>query len=720
MWYRPQALPATPRTKFALLASLAWFVVMPGFAGLLWLSDVHEGPGLVPAEHHPPVGTHVRLILQAEADRGWAQIVDQLGPLLPEHRPLAPPPTEANAWQATNQLYLHGAASTATLAARLEPTVLRDTVASLRARLASPLFAVGEEDPRRDPLRLVDDVESATLASPIATASGDLLSTDSRTLLLYLRTRMPPMCLHAWVSAQLAARFGMDSGIDVRVLPITANTLGGTRSLRSVVDLLCAGLAALLLVLALGLRRVRTAIVIVMSIAVGMPMLVLLAGGMDSLAAPLLMVTLGVAASLAVPVAGGTGAASALRGATALLPLLLLPYPVWQRWALAWLLAVLALALVLRWLAPALLRWTGARAASVDADSPGRPWPRAAVVAVCVTVMAAGSWSFGHVSGDILTESEADVLLAEFFSPGRLAELHSVGTDPAAALTAAAEDATALRELQPAALRWVDAPGTLVLGEAACATRFAELKPLDLEGRVEHLRELLTAQGLRADAFGEALRGLDPGQQPTPEEALSGPLAAWFAAHLEQDEKQVTAISRVELREDLDAGVAWPAGLRGPAVFEREEQRAAGSRLGLAMAVGAWLAAFLSWLTTRRLSTAIAAGLIGVTSQAGALVVAVLAGYTALPLLLPPLMLVGALAADGAARACRPAPRDGRSGLALACVLAPALVLVASAEPAWRGFGLVLGFGAVLGFTLAARAAPGLCALLRRSEEDGV
>ena len=57
---------------------------------------------------------------------------------------------------------------------------------------------------------------------------------------------------------------------------------------------------------------------------------------------------------------------------------------------------------------------------------------------------------------------------------------------------------------------------------------------------------------------------------------------------------------------------------------------------------------------------------------------------------------------------------------ALGLVIARALsVLVASAEPAWRGFGLVLGCGAALGFTLATRAAPGLCALLRRGAGGG-
>ena len=102
-----------------------------------------------------------------------------------------------------------------------------------------------------DPLGLVDtDVRDAEVG-PVATASGDLMSADGRTLLVYLRTPMPPMRLHAWISAQLASRFGVGSGIDVRVLPITANTHGGSRSVKTVVDLLAAGLAGLLLVLAL-------------------------------------------------------------------------------------------------------------------------------------------------------------------------------------------------------------------------------------------------------------------------------------------------------------------------------------------------------------------------------------------------------------------------------------------------------------------------------------
>lgn len=708
MWYRPRALSAV-RTKLASFASLAWLVVMAGLAVLLWLGGVADGgPGLVPADHRPPIGAHVRLTLQdAEAGAAWAQIVDQLGPRLPQHRPLAAPPTEASAWRGAHLLYLHGAPTTAVLAQRLEPTALRDTVVGLRARLASPLFAVGEHDPRRDPLGLTGDGVHADAA--FVTASGDLLSADGRTLVVYLRTRLPPMRLHAWISAQLAARFGVGSGIDVRVLPITANTRGGTSSTKSSVDLLAAVLAALTLVLALGLRRVRTAGALVLAVGLGAPLVVLLAGGLGSLDAPLMVVMLGVSAALAGPIAGEAGVASMLRGASALLPLLLLPYPAWQRWALAWLFAVMVLALVVRRVVPVVWGWVAARAVDPQDSRAVRPWPRAAALVVCVALLAGGSWSFGHVSGDILADEPVDAGVGDFFVPARLAELRSRGADASEALAAAADDAARLR-----GLGWVDAPGELVVDEARAAARHAELKPIDLPGRVMHLRDLLAAQGLRADAFGEALRGLDPERQPTPEEALAGPLAAWFAAHLEAEENGVAAISRVEL--PVDGEVVVPAGLRGPAVFELQEQQARAERLGLALVVGAWLAAFLTWLTARRLSTAITAGLIGAASQAGALLVAVLVGFDALVLVLPPLLIVGALAADMAARGCE-GVKDGRSGLALACVLAPALVLVASAEPAWRGFGLLLGVGAGLGFVLATRAAPGLCALLRRGQE---
>lgn len=122
MWYRRRALSAAPRTTLASFAPLGWFVVMTALAGLLWLrGGIAGGAGLVPADHRPPAGRHVRLSLRAaHAEVEWSQLVDQLGPRLPGHRPLAAPPTESRAWLDAHLLYLQGAPTAAALAQRLE------------------------------------------------------------------------------------------------------------------------------------------------------------------------------------------------------------------------------------------------------------------------------------------------------------------------------------------------------------------------------------------------------------------------------------------------------------------------------------------------------------------------------------------------------------------------------------------------------------------------
>jgi hypothetical protein len=340
-------------------------------------------------------------------------------------------------------------------------------------------------------------------------------------------------------------------------------------------------------------------------------------------------------------------------------------------------------------------------------------------------LLACGTWSLGHVSGAIPGDARADAALArEFFAPGAVAELRSAGEDEPAALVAAAADAELLAPLVPDAVTRMVAPGAYVLPEPACVARLAGLTGLDLPGRVELLRVLLTEHGLRAEAFGEFLQGLDLARQPTPEAALAGPLGWWFRGQLEPadaGEAGVVAVSRVQLADPLPADAILPARLHGPAVFAHREQQSRHARLGLALVAGAWLSAFLTWLRARRLSTAITAALIGLTAQAGALALAVAVGATAVPLLIPPLLLVGAVAADSAARRCRPGSAttgsDGHPALITACQVAPALVLLASDDLAWRGFALVLGFGGVLGHALATRAAPPLCAALRRREE---
>lgn len=725
----PANLPAAPRTKLLSLAPLAvWCAAMAGLG--TWLSGQPSDPGglaeLVPPEHRPPAASLVRLALRgADAEESWPQVVDRLGPLLPGHTPLAPPPTEARSWLDAHVLYRIAPDDHAALTRRLEPAALRAAVAGVRARLASPLFGVGDEDPRRDPLglRALSEAQPGHLGflagatGPTPTASGDLLSADGRSLLLYLRTDLPAERLHAWISAQLASRFDTAAGIELIVVPITLSSADVAKSGMRGVDLLAATIAGLALVLALGLRRLRFSLAVVLLIGVGAPLLVALAGGIHLLTGPLVLAGLGLTAALA-PGVGPAGAATPLRLALALLPLLLLPYPAWQRWPWVWAVGMLALVAAARSLAPPLLRVLAARAPA-EPPAPRRNGPPALALALSGALLALGTWSAGHVPSVQFEMPGADAALAgEFFAPSRVAELRSVGADGPAALAAAAADATRLAALVPAAAARIDAPGAFVLGADEAAARQAALAAMDLPGRVELLRVALTEQGLRPDAFGEFLRALDPTRPPTPEAALAGPLAEWFASRLEPAEAGVAAMTRVYLADALPAEAPLPADLRGPAVFAHAEAQRTGARLGLTLAASAWLSAFLAWLGSRSLVVALAASLVGLAAQAGALALAVAARGVGLALLLPALLLVGAVAADLAARSCAPPPRSagperGRPALALACQVVPGLVLLAAPEPAWRSFGLILAFGGVLGFALATRVAPALCGARR-------
>lgn len=740
-------MPAAPRSTVLSLAALVGGAALAGLG--TWLVDDSAVRGgveeLLPTEHRSPPGSHVRLTLRdsAAADT-WPQIVDLLGPSLPGHFPLAPPPAEARGWLDAHILYRIAPERHAALAARLEPAAMRAAVAGIRARLASPLFGVSDESPRRDPLglRALAAAEPGFLgagAGPVPTAAGDLLSADGRTLLLYLRTGLSSVTLHAWVSAQLAARFNVDTGIEVNVLPITTNAAANERSPIRLVDLLAATFASLTLVLALGLRRTRGALTLVLTLAVVTPLVVLLAGGTGLLDTPVLLALLGLALALA-PGVGAPGPGPGLRLSLALAPLLLLPYPLWQRWAWLWALALLVLAAAVRGLGSALLHRSGARPPAQTLKRPRRRWPALAALPLCAALLALGTWSSRHLTE--LRQGHADAALAaEFFAPARVAELRQTAADDEAALTAAVADATRLEALGPELARHVDAPGSLVLGEAEASARQAALAGLDLPGRIDLLRVALTEQGLRPDAFGEFIRALDPSRLPTPAAALAGPLAGFLATRLEHEASGVTAISRVVLADRLPIDRALPAGLRGPAVFAHDEARSRGARLGLPLAAAAWLSAFLTWLAVRGLAPALTAALVGLCAQAGALALVVAAGGVALPLLLPALLLVGAGAAELTGRTCtighvptnmpdrtsedpaeprepepEPVPwaRQQRDAVALACQVAPAALLLASPEPAWRSFGLVLGFGGLLGFTLATRVAPTLCALIGR------
>lgn len=704
-------VPSLRSSTWVLRSSwLAWFVVAALAACLRPAPFAARSPDLVPAEHRATPGVLVVLHRRSAPDEAWTRVLDTLGPQLPGHLPPAPPPAEARLWRDAHLLWW--VADGPALAARFEPAALRAAVSGVRARLTSPLFDVGGEDVRRDPLGLADLGGMHTPPWLAITASGDRMSADGNTLLIHLQTAMPPEAAAASVSAQLSAQFSSDSP-EVADIEVRAFVLGSeSPELSQPVRGLSTNLALLAFVLALGLRRLRTSLAALAVLTTGAVLVPFLDGS-------LILALLGAAAALAVGSQPRTPPASPppeppirrtlpwLLLASALVPLVLLPYPAWRETALTWPLAVLVLALGVSLVLPALTRVLRAPPADLPARDSPRPLPSTVALAACAVLLAAGTWSIGHVPTDSVVAPTPPALLG-LLDTARLAELHSRGDSPSSALAAAARDARDVAAAVPGA--WPQGPAAFVLDDDTLATRSATLATLDLPGRIDLLRANLAEQGLRPDAFAEFFRAVDLGHQPSPTAALAGPLGPWLTAHLHNEGAFNVVVTRVHLPDTLPDTL--PSQLRGPVVFAHEVQREFLGHLGLALVASAWLSAFLTWLSTRRLGSALTAAVVGASAQVGALAIAAAIHGEISPAVLPAALLVGATTAS----ACNfnsPLGRP-RSSLASACAAIPGIVLLL--DPAWHATGLVLALGAALGGLLASHAAPALSALLTRRE----
>lgn len=685
----PRELHGPPEPASAasrrLFAPLLWFVA----AALIAVA----GPRCAPdsgssAPAH--IGDTFVVVHRGTSDAdAWARLVDDLGPQLPGHVPLAPPPAEARAWQTTHLLYWIDDAARPSLARRFDPAVLRTTIAGIRARLASPLFGQGE-DLRRDPLGLAD-LGAAHATPPIpSTPSGDLLSADGGTLLIHLQTGDPPASVTSHVRAQLTAHAIDDSSrLEIHTFPLPRQS-----SQTSIVT----NLAILALTLALTLRRTRQSLIIAFTVGAGAALTGAWLGGTSA--------SLALAAASALTIVRGTATAWVCVGA-ALLPLLLLP-SFDPATPLAWGLAVALYAFAARFVVPPL--YTAARARPVEPATPPRPLPPAAALVACTALVAAGA-AWLRQAPVATHEADTPAAMRPLFDIGRTASLTSRGDTPVAALEAAARDARAVRDALPGAR--IDGPARHVLDEATLAARAAALAPLDLPGRGELLRTILRDHGLRPDAFSEFLKILDPGEQPSAGAALAGPLGPWLTASLRQDASGFAVTTRVLLPQDLPDRL--PPDLHGPAIAAHRARHDLPGHLALALAAGAWLSAFFAWLRTRRLAPALAAAAVAATAQ-----VAALAGVVAIhgeisQALLPALLVVGAVTAVLAASPTPTSPAPHLTG-ALACFAAPGLVLLAADDPTTHATGLVLAVGAALGGLLAAHATPGLSALFQPRE----
>ncbi|MCH9684920.1 MAG: hypothetical protein K0V04_26020, partial [Deltaproteobacteria bacterium] len=414
---------------------------------------------------------------------------------------------------------------------------------------------------------------------------------------------------------------------------------------------------------------------------------------------------------------------------SALLPLLLSPYPAWQQAAVVWLVGITVVIGLLRVMVPAglvLLRYEPLAARRGFALRPLRPL--AAVLAMAG--LAGGAWALDRLPFiDIDRTPRPAIAVApdhrvheDFFDPRLIVQATSRGDTPAAALEQAAEDARQLAALVPHDATRVDSPGRLVLPPAELQSRQRSLSTLDLRGRMDALHDRLATRGFRPDAFGEFLRGAaDLDTLPTPQVALDGPLGGWIAGYLAPD--GTSLITRVHLQPDpsapiprLEADGAEPLTLSGPAVAARRDRHGFGDSLGIMIALQLWLGALTVWLATRRLTIALACTCAALTAQTAVLAAMVPLGVGLGAAVLPAILLVGAAAMVAGARACRAVAHGERfhaTGVLLSglCQAVAGLTLIMSDDPLWYAVGLVVAIGAVLASGAGLFVAPGMMRL---------
>lgn len=708
-----------------------------------------DAEGLLPVEHRAP-DDELLLLLTVEPgalaeDQGGTDVLlrtaTAVAERLGERRvPLGPPAADLTGWLDAHALYLLPVGAHEALAERLSDAAMAQAVDALRARLSSPIYGLGGDDPRRDPLRLQElSREHAGRLTHLGnpddmpaelTAAGDLLALDGRALLMQVRSADEPATLLAELAPALPSSM------------VRAELVGPAprrdRSRAAIEDAwaqLCTlGVAGLVVVLSLALRAIRPVLAIVLALSSALLGMLALGPPPDPHGLPLLVLLLGFGCEGALHLTRisprGWPAAAVLGGA--LLPLWLSPYPQWQDWAWRWLVGVAAVVVLSRLVVPALLvLW---RHDPEPARRGFRLHPiRPLAVALALAALASGAWALPRLSflGIDRTPRPASADDPEprvregFFDPRLVVRAWSHGQTEAEALERAAEHARQLATLVPDDAARVDSPGRLVLPLPELHARQRSLRALELPARMAALRELLATRGFRPDAFGEFLRGAaDLDDLPTPQAALEGPLGAWIRGALEPapEGDGVALVTRVHVRPDGATPVPVLESnegqlvLRGPAVAARRDRQGFADWLGIYVACQLWISALVVWLGTRSLPTALGCSVAALAAQT-----AVLAAMVPLQLplgaaLLPALLLVGAAAMIAGARACRSVSQDERfhaTGVLLTglCQAVAGLALVATGHPLWSHVGMVVAMGAVLASGAGLFVAPGMMRL---------
>ena len=697
---------------------------------------------LLPAEHRAPPDAGY-LLLQHDGDLSRDEllsIADRVHEVLGEAWiPIVAPAAERTGWLDAHALYLLPLSTHEALKERLSDDNIRASVDALRSSMSSPFFGLAMAEARRDPLRLralTAGAEARTSWDPPALASraaptpgGDLLAHDGASLLMATRSHR--------AGEDLAALARQSVGERVRISevgPAAEREAAEQAADTAFGNVLGVMLAAVTMVIAAALRNVRRTIAALLCVASGALVCVSFAP-LGVVSVPVFLFAVGVASASTLPLSrfsrGGWADPTIL--ATALVPMSVLDFGLWQTWALLWAAVTVVMHGMVRVVMPAMLEVLRVPAPGRPLRMLLRPNPLFAVLA-SVGLLMGGWWAINdlRVRGadrlEVAPNSRAAAHVREtYFDPGLIAEAYTDGDDLEQALTRAADDARLLATLVPTEARVVDTPGALVLPAEELERRKLGLAQLELAARLAKLRELLEARGFRPAAFGEFLRSAaDPDRVPTPGAALEGPLARWIRGYVVERDGAVALQARIHLAPDPDVlppALQTPDGrtltVVGPAIGGRMQARTFLDRLGLAAGAQLWLGALLVWITARRFSVALASALAGASVQAGVLVALRLMGITLSPALLPVFLIAGAAATAAAARACHAAdtgtPVFAPGVLAAGVAQATAgLALAASPIPLWADVGIAAAAGALLASGLGLFVGPGLAALLER------
>ncbi len=764
---KPHA-PVSPRR--AALVLIVWVLTLLAIATSIdhrggWWGPT-EREALLPLDQRSIRGEPWLLLRLADHEASASTLLEagrRVEETLGEERvPFSPPRGELDAWLDSHALYLLPLDQHEALANRLSDENISAAVQSLHARLSSPLFGVSGEDARRDPLHFRGLVghRSDPGAEPLphgraaVTAAGDVISADGTMLMIQLRSTRDLSTLRTEV------REAMDT------LPIEVDTLGPetrqeatTReSAPRAPKMVLALFAALAIALSASLRRARPTAAILLATVTPLAILGWILRGFDlwTLALGVLLTAFSCEAVLRLQPIARRAWVAPLVTASALLPLWLSPYPLWQRWAWIWALAHLGATGIVRLVMPALLKAFRGPSTWSRREFHLRPFPALSLI-VCIAFGLGGVWAaheLGH-RGIVATpfsstkhEALEDLRRAHLYDSSFVVEVESEGNSAADALETAARQVAALESWRPSLATQIDSPGRFIIEHDVLARRRESLAQLGLRRRMQAVHDSLDAHGLRPNAFAEFLQGAASiDAMPGAQSALDSSLGPWISSRL----RPPGALSstwhirtRVSLRAPVQ-DVALPALYfvdrdrsignstaspepkslverrivpHGPTMAARENMQFFVPRLGLYIVSALWISAFLIWIGSGRLTTALASASAFVAATGGLLLVMLPLRIALGPHLLPGFLLVGVAATIAAGRSCRAVQLNtpvAASGILLAglCQLCGGLALASSAETMWRELGLVVAIGTSFASGIGIFVSPGVDALLR-------